>query len=456
MAARLSIRKAGVALAALLAVASLVARPLPGTENGALALCLMAISLWATGALPEAVTALAFFTLAMLFQLAPAAVVFSGFASGALWLIMGGLVMGVAIKSTGLGDRIAKSLGHAFGNSYLGVVTGMVLVGTALGFLMPSSMGRAVLLMPIALALADRYGFVPGRKGRTGLVLAAGLGSHVATFSVLPANVPNMVFAGASETLYGYVPSYGTYLLLHFPVLGAVKTALLIPLIIWLWPDHPQPIERERLAPMSGSERWLGLLLIGALGFWATDFWHHVSPAWISMVVAVILLLPKIGLVDRAAFSREVNFPTLFYVGGILGFGALIGASGLGRELGAVVARLVPLAPGATALNFACLAAIGSVVALFATVTGVPAVMTPLAGGLAQITGMPLESVLMSEVLGFSNPILPYESPPLVVAMQLGGEGMGHAVKLCLWLGAATLLLLYPLDFLWWRVLGWI
>jgi anion transporter len=452
----MAIGRMGVALAALLSAAVLALRPLPGNENGALALCLMAISLWATGALPEAVTALAFFTLAMLFKLAPANVIFSGFASGALWLIMGGLVMGVAIKSTGLGDRIARSLSHAFGDSYFAVVTGMVLVGTALGFLMPSSMGRAVLLMPIALSLADRYGFAPGRKGRTGLVLAAGLGSHVATFSVLPANVPNMVFAGAAETLYGYVPSYGTYFLLHFPVLGAVKTAFLIPLIVWLWPDRPQPIEKEKLAPMSGAERWLALLLVGALGFWATDFWHHVSPAWVSMVVAVILLLPRVGLVDRAAFTREVNFPTLFYIGGILGFGALVGGSGLGRELGGVVGHLVPLAPGATALNFASLAVIGTVIALLATVTGVPAVMTPLAAGLAQTTGMPLESVLMSEVLGFSNPILPYESPPLVVAMQLGGEGMGHAVKLCLWLGAATLLLLFPLDFLWWKLLGWL
>ena len=65
-------------------------------------------------------------------------------------------------------------------------------------------------------------------------------------------------------------------------------------------------------------------------------------------------------------------------------------------------------------------------------------------------------SVLMSEVLGFSNPILPYESPPLVVALQLGGEPTAAAVKLCLAMGAVTLLLLYPLDYMWWRLLGWI
>ncbi len=443
-------------LACLAALSVTLIQPLPAGENGALAVSVLSIGLWATGVLPEAATALIFFTLCMLAKLAPAAVVFSGFASGALWLIMGGLVMGVAIKTTGLGDRIARGLSASFGSSYWGVVAGVTIVGTLLGFVMPSSMGRAVLLMPITLSLAERYGFAPGSRGRIGLVLAAALGSHVSTFSVLPANVPNMVWAGAAETIYGYVPSYGGYLLLHFPILGFLKTLLLIPLIAWGWPDRPQPLEKTAPPPMSRQERWLAVVLLAALGFWATDFWHHISPAWISMAAAVILLLPGIGLVDRQAFTKEVNYTSLFYIGGILGMGALISQSGVGKELGDLVSSVIPLHPDEPAANFARLGIIGTLMALLTTVTGVPAVLTPLAASWADAAGLPLATVLNTEVMGFSNPILPYESPPLVVAMQLGGESMGHAVKLCLWLGAVTILLLFPLDYFWWRLLGWI
>ena len=453
---RWSIGQIIAALACLAALAVCLVQPLPAGENGALAVSMLSIGLWATGVLPEAATALIFFTLCMLARLAPANVVFSGFASGALWLIMGGLVMGVAIKSTGLGDRIARGLSASFGNSYWGVVAGVTIVGTALGFVMPSSMGRAVLLMPITLSLADRYGFAPGSRGRIGLVLAAALGSHVSTFSVLPANVPNMVWAGAAETIYGYVPSYGTYLLLHFPILGFLKTLLLIPLIAWGWPDRPRPLEKTVPPPMSRQERWLAVVLLAALGFWATDFWHHVSPAWVSMAAAVILLLPGIGLVDRQAMTREVNYTSLFYIGGILGMGALLSQSGVGKELGDLVSSVIPLHPDQPAANFARLGIIGTLMALLTTVTGVPAVLTPLAASWAGAAGLPLASVLNTEILGFSNPILPYESPPLVVAMQLGGESMGHAVKLCLWLGAVTILLLFPLDYFWWRLLGWL
>ena len=78
------------------------------------------------------------------------------------------------------------------------------------------------------------------------------------------------------------------------------------------------------------------------------------------------------------------------------------------------------------------------------------------AGQMAEASGLSVEAVLMSQVLGFSNPILPYQSAPMVVAMQLGGERLGPAQTLCLWLAGITIFVLLPLDFLWWRLLGWI
>ena len=38
---------------------------------------------------------------------------------------------------------------------------------------------------------------------------------------------------------------------------------------------------------------------------------------------------------------------------------------------------------------------------------------------------------------------------------ELGGERLGAAQKLCLILAAATLVALLPVNYLWWRLLGW-
>ena len=446
-------RLAAMALGA--AALILIVRPGDPAQAPAMALSVAAIGLWATGAVPEYLTALAFVTIAMIFAVAPGSVIFSGFQAPALWLILGGLVMGVAVRSTGLGARIARKLSHAFGSSYWGVVTGIAVVGTLLGFFMPSSMGRAVLLMPIALSLCDEFGFEKGRSGRTGVVLAAAFGCHVATFSILPANVPNMVLVGAAESLYHVGFTYGEYLLLHFPVLGLAKLAVMIPLVVWLFRDTPKPPQRQEAPPpMSRREIQLAVILVTALGLWMTDSLHHISPAWVSMAAAVLLLLPGFGLVTPKEFNEQINFGSLFYVGGVLGLGALVSQSGLGSRFADLVLQVLPLTPGDGVANFTALAVLATLVSTIATVTATPAVLTPLAGHLADATGLPLMTVLNTQVLGFSNPILPYESPPLVVAMAISGEGMGAAQRLCMILATLTMLVLWPMDFLWWRLFG--
>jgi di/tricarboxylate transporter len=50
---------------------------------------------------------------------------------------------------------------------------------------------------------------------------------------------------------------------------------------------------------------------------------------------------------------------------------------------------------------------------------------------------------------------LPYQSPPMMIGMQLGGASLRDGSRLCLPLAAVTLLVLIPLDYLWWRLLGY-
>ncbi len=59
----------------------------------------------------------------------------------------------------------------------------------------------------------------------------------------------------------------------------------------------------------------------------------------------------------------------------------------------------------------------------------------------------------MTQVLGFSTIVFPFQSAPLVVAMQLAGVSLKHAAKLCLILTAITITILFPLDYLWWSLI---
>src|SRR5215470_6170677 len=202
------------------------------------------ITCWATGILPEHVTALAFFCLAMLFSIAPPAVVFAGFLSASLWLVLSGLIVGVAIIGTGLGAWVAQTVLRWFGTSYVRLVSGLVVVGMALTFVMPSTIGRTLLLIPMVVALAEQLGFAAGTPGRTGLVMAAAMGTSMPAAAILPSNIPNLALAGAAETLYGLTFHYGSYLLWHLPVTGVLKAIAIVLLIGRMYPATMRLPER--------------------------------------------------------------------------------------------------------------------------------------------------------------------------------------------------------------------
>ena len=422
-------------------------------------LVVFAMGFFATGVLPEFVTSLAFFALASLIAVAPPEVIFAGWASTAMWLTVGGLIVGIAVNRTGLGARLASRLTGLFGETYKAQVAAMVLVGVALSFFMPSTMGRVILLVPIALALADRLGFGEGRNGRAGLVMAVACGTWMPAVAILPANVPNMVLAGTAETLYGLHFTYGAYLLMHFPVIGILKAIAIYFIVLVLFPDTaetPPSAERQTATPMSRDERVLSWVIGVTLTLWALDFWHGISPAWIALSAGVICLLPGIDLVRQEDFMTKFNTASVIYIAAVLSVAAIIVDSGVGKELAARILPLLPLDPATPATNFATLVGLGSVTGLLATAPSVPAVLPPFAQDLAAATGFPLVTVLMTIVLGYSTMFLPYQVPPLVVALQLGGVSLRQAGRFTLVLAVLTIVLLLPMNYLWWRVLGYL
>ncbi len=423
----------------------------------AAAIGLLCMGCWATGAIPEIATTLLFFTLATLTALAPPSVVFSGFASSAFWLVLSGMIVGLAISKTGLAKRIASALAPRLSGSYAGLISGVVVLCFGLAFVMPSNMGRVSLLVPVMLALADHLGLAPGRPGRTGVVLAVGFATFMLSTSILPANVPNLVMAGAAETIYGVHFSYLPYLLLHAPVLGIIKAVLIVAAILVLFPDKldavkpadPAPVR----SPLSQKELRLSAIIVVTLALWMTDSVHHIQPAWIGLAAATVCLLPGIGIIDAAAFT-SINFRTVFYVAGLLGLVATVDYTGLGRELGKFLLSVVPFSVGATFGNYLALVGLTSSLSIVATANGEPALFTPMARDISASTGFDLVTVIMVQVVGFSTVFLPYQAPPIVVAAELGGASARAATKLAIVVAVLSILVVVPLNFVWWRLLG--
>lgn len=422
----------------------------------AAALMLLTIGLWATAVLPEYLVGLLFLALCMLLAIAPASVVFSGFASGTLWLVLGGLVIAEAVAATGLGERLARSLFAHVPLSYGGVIGAATAVTLVLAFLMPATVARVVLLLPIFAALGARVGLAPGSNGQHALALVAMIVSFQCGVTVLPANAPNLVLAGAAETLHGTTITYVEYLVSQFPVLGFLKAIVIAWLVVKLFPDQIRPPDRDaHPRPLSSAEWRLTLTLVGALALWATDFWHGINPGWIALGAAVIILLPRVGAVPYTVFPERIKLGSFYYVGAVLGFGAIMQTSGVGKALGGTLLAWLDVRPGADAVNFFKLALFGTITGLFTTNPAQPALLAPLAAQMAEAAGWPLRTGLMIIAVGFSTMLLPYQAPPVMVGVALTGMPLRTMLRLTVPLTALCLLVLLPLEYLWWWVLGY-
>lgn len=73
---------------------------------------------------------------------------------------------------------------------------------------------------------------------------------------------------------------------------------------------------------------------------------------------------------------------------------------------------------------------------------------------MATETGWSLDTIAMVQVIGISTPILPYQAPPLIIAMALADIPMAALFRICVWLAAATVIIGMPLTYLWWSYLG--
>jgi len=198
----------------------------------------------------------------------------------------------------------------------------------------------------------------------------------------------------------------------------------------------------------------LTLILSLTLLLWGTDSLHGVSPAWVALAGALLCMLPFVRLFPDGDFGRVINLAPFFYVAGVVGLGAVVANTGIGNLVGRELIEKIGFEPGRDVRNFFSLVILSTALGPLTTAPGLPAVFTPLSADLATATGFPLVTVLMTQVIGFSTLLFPYQSPPIVVGMQLGKVKVGKGVRLTLALAVVSIFILMPINYLWWALLG--
>ena len=419
------------------------------------AVIILAIGMWATAIVPSYFGSLIFLFAAVVLAVAPPKVVFSGFHAGAMWLVFGGLVFGLGVKQTGLDTRLVRSLLTHFPKIYIGMIYGVFWVATSLALIVPSASGRVALLVPIMVALAKKLGFGEESKGRTGLILAASLGTMVPAFNILPANVPNMALYGAADSVLNIQLTYADYFLLNFPVMGVFALVVYPVLIAMLFRDTPRhPDHQEKISAWAGDEKRLLLFLTIALLLWITDSLHGISPAWVALGAAILCLLPRIGMLPPSVLGGEINYGPLLFLAGVIGLGAVANHAGLGTVIAENLMQFFEFQKGADFQNYASISLTSIVVGLFTTMPAQPSIMVAMTGTLVQATGWSELNVIMASMTAWGVFPFFYQTPPVVVAVALGNLKISDVTKTLICYMILGVLIMLPLHFLWGQSIG--
>jgi anion transporter len=435
--------------------------PLPDPANATAvkggAMLLVFIGLWLIRATPDYLAAIMFFAIVPALGLGPTEVVFSGFRVSALWLILAGFIIGGTIESTGLGARVAGRLVGKWAGSYPALVTSVVFVAAMMSFVAPSSIARVFMLIPIVAAISGRLGFEPGSNGRSGLMLAASLGTLIPCYTVLPAAAPNLVMLGTAERLFGVHIGYSEYLSINFPVLGVLSIVGLSVLICYLLPaTTPADSQEPESGEMSRREWSLLFILLATLALWLTDFLHGVSPAWVALAAAALCLAPGFGPGRDVPLAKSVNLGLWLFIAAIVGAGSVVNHTGFGALMGSWLVGFAEFSPGDHARNYYAIVLVGMTVTAVSTTLGAPAVLTPIAELLSTATGFPITAVLMLQVPTWMFFALPYQLPAIRPVLALGGIRLGQCTRVLAAFTVFGLLVALPLQFWWLKALGYI
>ena len=451
-------RKLGlIALFAAIAIAIALQTPPAGAPNAMIGFAIVAftVALWATAVLPALHSGAIFFALALATGVAPTIPLLSGFWSNAAALVFGGLVIGGAAERSGLGRYVARTLMAGLA-TYPRLITGILIGSGTLSFLVPTTMGRLAITIPILIAAAKEAGYAPGSRGYNGMILTAVAGNYLTSYAVLPSNLTNVIALGALEGLGGPTIQYGYYLLMCLPVLGIVKGILFVAAICLLFRAPAPQMATNGDSPniLGAPARRLAMLLAVTVLLWVTDFMHHIKPGWIALAAGLFCLLPGLGLARIEELVDVNKFTSVFSLAAVLGVATVLTHSGAGAMIATGLTAFIPPSGASPGYGFMLISVAASAIAACATVVGSIAIVTPTLPGIEAATGLPVTAGLIAELVGLQSVFFAFEAVPIMVGLMMGKVATSAAMRLLIPLAITGLLIIAPLQIGWLKLLG--
>lgn len=375
-----------------------------------------------------------------------------------IMLLLCAFVLGAALRQGTLATRLC-ALAVARTRSFAGlcrVLSGVILL-TAL--LIPSTSGRAALLMPVYLGLAEH---LPHRQRRVLGLLFPSVVLLSACASLLGAGAHLLAVELTHQAGYGSL-DFLAWLRLGLPlaVLGSVLATEVILRLFLRADERRAPLTLRIPAPtepLQDSEKQVLLALGVATMGWLGAPLHGVDPLVVALGAALLVTLPGSGALSLKAALKQVEWSLLGFLAALLVVGeSLMHSGAMAWLLGNLSGSLAYLPP-----QVALAGLLGVAVAthlLVGSRTARAALLIPLALVVAPTAGLaPLATAFAVAVASGYCLSLPVSAKPLALygGLEQASFSTRDLLRLSAWLAPLywLLVLLFSLWIWPWMGLG--
>ena len=440
--------------------------PLEGFDpltQRAMCLALFAAVAWTTQPVAIEYSSLAILLLFPALDLLSFQESFKPFTRQTIWLVFSGMCLSVALTKSGLGDRMAALILRRTGFDPLRIIIALHVVGLGFAFLVPSGLVRVLFLMPIGLSIAERVsppGDDDARRNLVAIALSLLCSTYFGGCGVLTGSVPNMVVAGQLEAA-GRIVYWGEWLQWMFPVIGLARTLLCFA-VIWLLFGRRMRVTSEGAQDASATstsvsdapQRRTMLLLSSGVAVWATDVFHGLAPAYIGLILVLVAFVPRWGVL-QIEHLREVNFPFFFYLAALFSMGDALQQTGFSDSfMSWVDGNVVEFSEYGWLLQHLTITWLVVPLDFLMDIGAVAGVITPVMLDFGQVHDVAQLPTALSVGMATALVFLPYQAAPFMVALTYNQFTMRQLCLVMVVISILSLVLLYPLNVIYWRWVG--
>ncbi len=443
----------------LLAFVAIMAIPTPDglTVEGkrALAVMVLAVGLWATEALPMAVTGIVGIVALVLVGAGPVEAAIYGFSQPVSYFLVGILTLGLAVQQSGLAERLALYLIRLAGGSPVALYIQMLVSFAALTFALPSATTRGAIMVHVYEEVMGRWQVARDDPLNQAVMMAMGSLNRLGSTALLAGGITPVV---ASSLLGGFSWT-GWFVMMAPPFYAMLALGGVAVFFLYRSGFRFQgtvDASALRTGPLTTPEIKAGFIALGTALLWFTDFAHGLPPTVPALIALAVVLLPGVGLLSWTDFETKLGWSNFFVIATSLSLSnALVTTGAAVWFAGGLVSGVEGLG-AAPLLLLLMLAAAALVVRLFLpNIAGYLAFMIPIALSSGATLGLnPLVCGLAVVVVGDAVVYYPAAGAGSVFIYNRANIGAPAVFRTALMMTVISLAVLLVVTLVYWNALG--